>query len=343
MNETEQLSWEARVGRLVAPAAFLAPILLIGGSVYTTSALGSIPNDATEIFLVRIHQHAGPFIGGAVVAGIGILLLIPVFLFMFRVIKVRRPQIPRVAVYLAVAGPIAAMALGIVRQVEFVHVANKFAPTVKITHVAGQEIAEPTKAASAAAEAKKTRAKNAQDYLNAVKDLSARGRADKQLKSGGVRLVAEIGLVANIALGIEFVLIGLNGLRAGLFSRFMGILAVFIGILTVLPIFDATILQLFWLGALGLLLLDRWPGGRGPAWSAVEAIPWPTAQDRREQAEARKPAGRPAPGAAASDGNGAGTAAELEEATGGAVATAQRERPAPQHPRSKKRKRKRRG
>ena len=208
-------------------------------------------------------------------------------------------------------------------------------------HVADKFVQHPQPAVTAATKAHLAHITNPQQYLSAVKDLSQRGHADSLLKGGGVKLIAEIGLVANISLGIEFVLIGLNGMRAGLFSRFMGILAVFIGILTVLPVFDATILQLFWLGALGLLLIDRWPGGRGPAWSNVEAIPWPTAQDRREQAEARKPAGRPARGTAAADGDGA--AAELEEETGAAVATAQRERPVPQHPRSKKRKRKRRG
>jgi hypothetical protein len=330
MDDTEQLSWEARTGRRVAPAAFLAPILLIGGSVYTTSRLGSIPNDATDTFLRHIHTHSAPFIGGAVVAGIGTLLLIAVFLFLYRAITARRPQIPKVVLYLAVAAPIAAMALGVVRQVEFVHVAGKF-------------VAHPRPAAmTAATKAHLTQITNPQDYLSAVKKLSPRGHADDLLKGGGVKLVAEIGLVANIALGIEFVLIGLNAMRAGLFSRFMGILGVFIGILTVLPIFDVTILQLFWLGALGLLLLDRWPGGgRGPAWSAVEAIPWPTAQDRREAAEAGKPGGRPARGAPASDGDG--SAPELEEEAESAVATAERARPAPQHPRSKKRKRKRRG
>ncbi|MEJ7715557.1 MAG: hypothetical protein WKF40_07580 [Thermoleophilaceae bacterium] len=30
-----------------------------------------------------------------------------------------------------------------------------------------------------------------------------------------------------------------------------------------------------------MLFLDRWPNGRGPAWSAVEAIPWPTAAEIR--------------------------------------------------------------
>ncbi|HEY3491512.1 MAG TPA: hypothetical protein VGK43_01085, partial [Solirubrobacterales bacterium] len=33
---------------------------------------------------------------------------------------------------------------------------------------------------------------------------------------------------------------------------------------------------LLWFLYFGVLLLDRLPGGRPPAWAAGEAIPWPT-------------------------------------------------------------------
>src|SRR3954462_473184 len=76
----------------------------------------------------------------------------------------------------------------------------------------------------------------------------------------------------------------MHAMRAGLLSRFMGILGVIVGALTAIPILGgAPVVQLFWLVALGILFLDRWPQGRGPAWEAVEEIPWPTAQDRRAE------------------------------------------------------------
>ena len=46
--------------------------------------------------------------------------------------------------------------------------------------------------------------------------------------------------------------------------------------------------QLFWIVALGMLFLNRWPNGRGPAWSVVEAIPWPTAADAQAARQARR-------------------------------------------------------
>ena len=41
--------------------------------------------------------------------------------------------------------------------------------------------------------------------------------------------------------------------------------------------------QLFWVMALGFLFLNRWPGGRGPAWETGEPIPWPSAAERRAE------------------------------------------------------------
>jgi hypothetical protein len=38
--------------------------------------------------------------------------------------------------------------------------------------------------------------------------------------------------------------------------------------------------QIFWLGAMGVLFMNRWPGGRGPAWETGEAEPWPVPEGR---------------------------------------------------------------
>jgi len=37
-----------------------------------------------------------------------------------------------------------------------------------------------------------------------------------------------------------------------------------------------------------MLFLDRWPGGRGPAWQTGEEIPWPGAAQQREEMERRR-------------------------------------------------------
>ena len=73
----------------------------------------------------------------------------------------------------------------------------------------------------------------------------------------------------------------------------MGVLGIAMGVMLILPLGIQPLLQLFWLSALGLLFLGRWPGGgRGPAWDTGEPIPWPSGADRLA------PAGRGAGGQA---------------------------------------------
>jgi hypothetical protein len=133
-----------------------------------------------------------------------------------------------------------------------------------------------------------------------------------------------VGLVGSFALGLGWVVICLNAMRVGLLTRFMGTLGIICGALVVLPLLGAAsiVLQTFWLGAVALLLLGRWPNGVPPAWSTAEATPWPTQQRVREP---RRRRGAPAP--------------EPEPEPEDAPAAEAASRP---HPASKKKKRKRR-
>ena len=85
-----------------------------------------------------------------------------------------------------------------------------------------------------------------------------------------------------LCFALSFVLVSLNAMRAGLLSRFMGVLGIIVGGLLVIPLLPGTVVQLFWLVAVGVLFLGRWPGGRGPAWETGEAVPWPSAAQVRE-------------------------------------------------------------
>ena len=120
-----------------------------------------------------------------------------------------------------------------------------------------------------------------------------------------------------------FVILPLRARRVGLMSPFMGILGVVTGALLVLQIVPVVpvIIQAFWLGALGLLFIGNWPGGRGPAWETGEAEPWPTPQRRR---------GQPPP----EDGDGQG-----ESLLG--PSNGQEPEPIPERPSSRKRRRNR--
>ena len=208
---------------------------------------------------------------GASLLAVGFALLAPVLFYVQRAVAARRAQLSAVALGLSVLGPIAIAAATI-------------AFWLVIVDAAGEYLAAGSPTDEGAEEAL----------------VSAQSTVVQALRLGG-------GLTFAMAL----VVVGTNALRTGLFSRFLGILAIAIGVLTVVPILGAPIaLQAAWAGVLGVLFLNRWPGGRGPAWERVEAIPWPTAAQRmEEQQRARAEAeGRLPP----QEANGSGTpAAEL--------------------------------
>jgi hypothetical protein len=169
----------------------------------------------------------------------------------------------------------------------------------------------------------------------AVKKVDDRkGSVNDQAKKklSGSALFTGLSVASTFAIAVAFVLICLNAMRAGLLSRFMGSLGMIIGALYVFQfIIPPGIVQLFWLPALGLMFLNRWPQGRGPAWDAGEAVPWPSAQQRR---------GPISDGADAAAERGTD---EDDQASDEPAHTRQPARPrqSTTHPRSKKRKRKR--
>jgi hypothetical protein len=166
---------------------------------------------------------------------------------------------------------------------------------------------------------------------NVGQALAARDFADARERTPGAarELIEDAPVLAGalienfgaFALAVAFVLVCLNAMRVGLLTRFLGILGIVTGALTVFQL-DRGLLRIFWLCAIGLLILRRWPGGVPPAWETGRAEPWPSAADVRAQREAA--AGRaPLPEPAA--------APESASQPAGVP-----------HPSSKKRKRKRR-
>jgi hypothetical protein len=202
-------------------------------------------------------QESSDFIVQGVLQGIGLLLLIPVLLYLFRAARYRRPQTPPAAAVLAVLGGVTLAAGTVLRQLEIIDIAHDFFPE------------EAAKANDVEEEA--------EDFIRDNLSPALQG----------------VSLGGALALAISMVMISLNAMRAGLLSRFMGILGIFVGVFLVIPL-GLPIVQLFWFAALGMLFLDRWPGGRGPAWETGEDIPWPSAADARlERAEEPEPEPEP--------------------------------------------------
>jgi len=247
----EQLEWEGRTGPLAGAAAFLAAVLAAASTVVQVSIGGAAPDDRREA-LLRFDENRGEYVLSLGLQIASYFLIAGALFYLLRATTYRRPETPRWAISMLLLAPVLLAVGGVFSQIELGRVADDFL---------------------ASADRSNERAKDL------LKDQSVVGGA---LGYGGI-----------LCLALSFVLVSLNAMRAGLLSRFMGVLGIIVGALLVLPLLPGgqSVVQVFWLVAVGVLFLDRWPNGRGPAWETAQAVPWPSAADARVDPDAREDSG----------------------------------------------------
>ncbi|MDA0159318.1 hypothetical protein OM076_03490 [Solirubrobacter ginsenosidimutans] len=126
------------------------------------------------------------------------------------------------------------------------------------------------------------------EYLDSNRTVQAATDADNGLIVYA-RLLYQLG---TLLLAVGLVLVALNAMRVGLLTRMLGYIGIASGAMMVL--FPLPIVQIFWLGALGFVLLGRWPGGDLPAWATGDAVPWPTPERPPPRQRRGAPAATPA-------------------------------------------------
>ncbi len=256
----EQLDWERRRAPLAAAGAIAGALLPMGGALVGAQTLTDQPKDSASR-LLYFHEHASDLVVYAILLALGALAILAPMAYLYRATRFRRPALPKIALIVLILGGVLLAIVQVGSQVVLTDRAGDFART-------GDQTYE---------EAKR------------VFDLP------------GLRTLAVGGLIAQLSLGFAFVMISLNAMRAGLLTRFMGYLGIIVGVLFVLPLAPGPpVVQSFWLGALAVLLLGRWPSGVPPAWREGREVPWPTRQEliERAQREGRGPASEPEPATA---------------------------------------------
>ena len=245
MTRDQQLEWEARWSRPAAAASFGAGLMLL------VSAMIFFPKDRKGIerapdLLLSIDQDSGAYLASAALTAISALLLLGVFLYLFRAIDARGGGVPRWFIYLVIGAPVVYAISATIYAFQAVDIADEFASGTPIRGDAGDN-----------------RAERISDISGALVALQTAG---------------------TVGVAFLFVMLPLRARRVGLLTPFMGILGAISGALVVFQLAGiSAIVQAFWLGALGALFVGRWPGGRGPAWETGEADPWPSAAQRRAE------------------------------------------------------------
>jgi len=209
-----------------------------------------VPPGQVSAYTVDLGQHPALPIAGAIFYSIGTFALFFALAFLFRATRARKPEMPQLALIMAAIG---AVAYGVGRAV---------------TEVA--------------------RDIGASGFVDAIDKSNSAAREALTPSSALVgQVVWELG---SLSLAVGFILIALNAMRVGLLTRFMGVLGIIVGvaITPILPLDQQGIIRIFWLGALGALILGRMPSGVPKAWVTGQAEPWPSQQQQREQREAAR-------------------------------------------------------
>jgi len=231
--------------------------------------------------LAAIGRQPADYLIAGVVSALAFLLLGMMLAYLYRTARFRRENLPTAAIVLTVFGALGAAAVALGRPIDL---------------------------AAAAGDLPSGALRSGESTDAALRERTS------------LQIIGILGLASNLALAFALILISLNSMRAGLLSRFLGVLVIVIGVL--LPFLGAMpVLLFFWLCALAALFVDRWPGGRGPAWATGRAIPWPGMAERNAELDRRHAAAD-----VGEDEYGAGTAGPIEpqgerDPAGGALAT----------------------
>jgi hypothetical protein len=296
-----QLGWETRQRPRAAVAAAAAAVLTLVASLGSALVFADAPRAGVLDALARaarpgpagalpslrtpyfeyFDDRAGTVLALGVARCAGFVAIAWVLTFLASATRARRPELPRFALYIGLAGGVLSGLSWLLSTIGSVVAVNDF--------LAGSQTADEA----------------------------------RRIGEGTLIVTAQIlGLPGSLGLGLGFVMVSMNAMRAGLLTRFMGVLGIICGVLVVIPIGSPLpIVQCFWLGALAALLAARWPSGLPPAWHTGRAEPWPTQQ--RARAARGAPAAEPSPPEAPEE--------EPVAATGGR-----------EHPASKKRKKRKR-
>lgn len=215
------------------------------------------PAVSPEAAQVRfLSHHSFGLIAGSVIAAIALAALVLVLLVVIDATRFRRPETTPVSSFLVLVGgamlAVVQIALEIVRSIH----AHDF--------TAGHNFSEL-----------------------AVENALTKGTANVLLLS--------LSVLAPLLLCVGMIMAMVVATRAGLITRWLRGLGIAAAIV-VLPVFsEIAYLQLIpaaFLVCMGFLFMGRLPSGDPPAWTAGEALPWPSQAELRAEQLERKDAKR---------------------------------------------------
>lgn len=275
MSKETTLAWERRWAVPVAAATFLAVVLLV-----ISNFANQVSGTGSAEILRSAHEHSGSVLFTGLLQVVAFSLLIATLYYLFRAVRSRSEKVRQQLVGLVLVAPL------------FLAASSGLAIGAR-GDAADQFVAGEAKSTLSAAEAKEEcrterNEEGAKDFadefepgagesaqLACEKRKSADNEADNAVKEASLApVVTGLGIAGSLGFVIVLFYCGLWAMRTGLLSRFWASFGMVSGVAFLLgPLF---VLSLLWFLYFALVVIDRVPGGRPPAWAAGEAIPWPT-------------------------------------------------------------------
>jgi hypothetical protein len=218
---------------LLAAAMSLASVIVAANGPQIHQASGTNKQLLLQIAVPGSTQEAVAWVRLA-----GVLLIIPVAVFLYQAVSARAPSHGR---WIPIAGVIGFVVFAISLPWSF----------FEIRDVAHAFVASGPRTLARA------------DHL-------VTAQRDK-----GPLLIAEIcRLVGAIMFGIWLAWTSWDAQKVGLLTRFLAYFGIAAGILSAIGVSVGQDLFIAWLASVGLLAVGYWPGGRPRAWDAGRAVSW---------------------------------------------------------------------
>jgi hypothetical protein len=276
LNRTRRqiLAWEQKWDLPTGIVTFLAVILLIVAAVVISSVSGS----GEAELLTAAKEHASDVTTSSVLEAIGFVFLVAPLYFLFRAASSRSDKMKRQLVGLVIIAPIFFAASALLNAGATNEAADQFHAGEAKSTLTPKEAAAECRADENEEGAKGFGEKWDAAGKTPAEDCSTTKQADDEaenaLTDASLRGAATgLGLAGRLGLAVALFYSCLYAMRTGLLSRFWGSLGMALGVAALLLLVQFSLIFFLYFA---VLLIDKLPGGRPPAWAAGEAIPWPS-------------------------------------------------------------------
>lgn len=242
-DEKQVVEEEQRQARILLWTTGLGVAATFAGLILQSSGIDPNADNDAERLLDRA-DHFGTILGGAIVSGIGYVLLTGTVLFLYGAAERRSDRVQSAFKPLIIIGAVLLALTGVITAIAYNGVANDFVDSGMTTG-----------------------------------DAAADHASDLISDSSLLQIGAFAGIAGLAAFSFGVIYSSLWGMRTGLLTRFWGTLGMAFGAAFLLTFALQTPIGffgvLFWLVHVAMVSNGRWMGGPLPAWEQGKAVPWP--------------------------------------------------------------------